>query len=313
MLILSQNNSFVKWHDKKIENMRVSKKMIDAGFKERGIRMKFCGQYLEMKYCEDCGKSMISSANLCRDRLCPTCSWRLSLKRFAEMCNCIGFINDLECFDAGFLTLTVRNCKPENLRYTLDTMSKAWNRMRSDRKFRKIVLGTARSVEVTYNEQTKTFHPHFHVIILYKPCDETIMRMLLSHLWERACQLDYKPITDFRIITDKDGPGVNQDNDNLCRAILETFKYSVKSDDVHDMPIGIFRQLVFGISGVRMVSYTGIIKEARKKLEYKTDELTEEDENINLNTCSCGKELQRAVLQWSFTDCQYRLIEKFGI
>lgn len=313
MDIITNTPALVKWSDKKRQNLKISNKMIDAGFPERGTRMRFCGQYLDLRYCPDCGKSIVSSANLCRDRLCPTCSWRLSLKRFAEMCNTISYINDLDTFDAGFLTLTVKNCKPENLRFTLDMMAKAWNRMRADRTFKKLMIGSARSVEVTYNEITKTFHPHFHIIILYTPTDEGEMRALTNRLWANACKLDYTPITDFRVITDKEGAGVNIDNENLTKAILETFKYAVKSDELADMPTGIFRSLVLGIGGVRMVSYTGIIKEARKTLNYKSDELEDEDGEIIIEKCPCGRELQKAVLQWSFTDQQYHKLARFGI
>lgn len=315
MNIITQEVGLVKWTDKKKDNLKISKKMIDAGFQERGLRMKFCGQFLEMKYCPDCGKSAVSSANLCRDRLCPTCSWRLSLKRFAEMCSTISLINDLECFNAGFLTLTVKNCKPENLGFTLKEMAKAWNRMLSNRDLKSYIYGWARSVEVTYNHRTGEFHPHYHIILLYDPgCAEGTLRGLTNRLWSESCRFDYTPVTDFRIIKADDDEGTNIDNENLTKAILETFKYAVKSKEVENMPIGAFRHLVNGIAGVRMVSYGGLIKDARKELGFKKDELTESDGEIQkMENCTCGQHMQKAVLKWSFTDQQYHTLEGFGL
>lgn len=315
MDIITQESPLVKWTDKKKENLFVSRKMIDAGFPERGTRMKFCGQYLDMKICPDCGKSIVSSANLCRDRLCPTCSWRLSLKRFAEMCSTISLINDLECFNAGFLTLTVKNCKPENLGYTISEMAKAWNRVLANRDIKEIVYGWSRSVEITYNSRTGEFHPHYHIILLYDPTiHEGSIRALTSRLWSSSCRFNYTPVTDFRIIKSDEGEGTNLDNENIIKAILETFKYSVKSSEFENMPIATFRHLVNGITGKRLVSYGGIIKTARKELGFKKDELSDEDDEITKQEiCSCGTEMQRALLKWSFTDSQYHKLSEFGI
>lgn len=307
MNIISQNPHFVKWSDKKKKNLIIARKMIDAGFKERGVRMQFCSQFLNMKTCPDCGKSVVSSANLCRDRLCPTCSWRLSLKRYAEMCATFAFINESECFDAGFLTLTVKNCKPSDLRYTILKMSEAWNRMRNDRWMKDKIIGSAKSLEITYNEKSKTFHPHFHIIMLYKPTSEKTMRQRTHELWDNACRLEYVPITDFRVIKSEDN--TNIDNDDISGAILETFKYSVKSDELAPMPLDIFRSLIVGIGGIRTVSYTGIIKQARQKLGYKKDEL-EENEEIEIKKCPCGSQMQEAILYWSFSEKQYKILRK---
>lgn len=308
--IITESPAFVKWSEKKRSANRMADKMIDAGYEKRGLRMKFCGDFLKMKYCPDCGKSFVSSANLCRDKLCPTCAWRLSLKRFAEMCCTLQYINDIDTYNAGFLTLTVRNCAPEELKFTLGEMSKAWNRMLVGRKIKPIIKGWARSVEITYNKKTKTFHPHYHIIMLYDPeMSPGEMAKLTRKKWDDACRLDYEPITDFREIRSNEDAGTNIDNENFVNSILETFKYAVKSDEVEQMPMNIFRALISGIDGVRMVSYGGIIKTARQALDYKKDDLEEEDTEIDISACSCGaKNMREALLKWSFSEQQYQII-----
>lgn len=323
MNIISQKESFVnsakekksvldKWTDKKTASLKVARRMIDAGFIERGKRMQFCGHFLNMKKCPTCGKNEISSANLCRDKLCPTCQWRLSLKRFAEMCATVSYIDDLDEYRAGFLTLTVKNCSPCDLRYTLQTMSKDWNRFLNQRWAKKMLVGSARSVEITFNPFTRTFHPHFHIITLTKPeYDEGFLRGKFNIGWQNASRLDYVPVTDFKFIkADEKGSG-RIDDERLTGAILETFKYATKSDDLESMPLHIFRQFVTAIQGVRFTSFTGIIKEARKQLGYKDSE--DDFEEVQKIKCDCGSSMMDACLAWSFEEKRYKEIkESFG-
>ena len=303
------NEKFQKWTEKKRKNMKISDKMVDAGFRKRGILMRECGTFIHYKTCPDCGKSYISSSNLCRDRLCPTCAWRLSLKRFAEMCQIISKVSEFDMECAGFLTLTVRNCKPENLRYTIKKMNEDWNRMLASRKIKGILLGWAKSLEITYNPENNTFHPHFHVILLFDNfLGEGETQKFFRKAWDKACRLPYEPITDFRLIEEEEN--ISVDNDKVFGAILETFKYSVKDSEIEDMPLGTFRQFVQAISGMRFVSYGGIIKTARRELGMEDNEEDIEN-NIELSRdlCTCGAELIKVVCQWSFTEKQYKRLE----
>ena len=308
-IVNRKDENFLKWTEKKLANIVVADKMIDAGFQQRGYRMRDCGTFLTYKYCPDCGKSFISSSNLCRDKLCPTCSWRLSLKRFAEMCCTINALGDYNLSCAGFLTLTVKNCKPENLRYTIKKMNEDWNRMLAGRRMRVLIIGWARSLEITYNKETNTFHPHFHVIVLFEDLiSEGELNKMFRKAWANACRLPYEPITDFRLI-DRYKESIATDNDKIFNAILETFKYSVKDSELSDMPIPVFRQFVLAIQGLRFVSFGGIIKQARKELGLKESEQDDENDiDLAKDKCTCGAELLKVVCQWSFTERQYKQI-----
>ena len=50
-----------------------------------------------------------------------------------------------------FLTLTVRNCYGEDLRDTLDLMTKSFNKLSERKAFKQAVKGYFRSLEITYN------------------------------------------------------------------------------------------------------------------------------------------------------------------
>lgn len=303
------DEKFVKWSAKKKQNLAVADKMIDAGFKKRGSLMRDCGTFLNFKVCPDCGKSFISSANLCRDRLCPTCAWRLSLKRFAEMCQVVNTLSELDLSCAGFLTLTVKNCKPENLRYTIQKMNEDWNRMLAGRKIKPLLKGWAKSLEITYNPENNTFHPHFHIITLFDEfLGEGETNRFFRKAWSKACRLPYEPITDFRTI-DGTKESLATDNERIYNAIVETFKYSVKDKDLEDMPLQTFRDFVLAVQGLRFVSYGGIIKEARKQLSLNDSEDEENEIELSRDLCTCGAELVKIVCEWSFTDKQYKKLD----
>lgn len=299
-------NDFSSWQTKKAANIKLSKKMYAAGFKRRAYLMEHCGDYIMFGKCEDCGNIEVQHANLCRDRLCPICSWRLSRKLFAEMCQTLCYIRDLDYYSAGFLTLTVKNCKVEELAATLKEMSEAWHRLwASNRVLKQLVAGWARSVEITYNKRTNTFHPHYHVIILYQDIIPLAdMQKKFNRGWETACGKDYTPITDFRVIENIDG-----DNIDLSSAIAETYKYAVKHDVCEDLPLAEFREFVKQIGGKRFQAYGGIIKKARQDLMLTDKEDTEE---VGAQVCmNCGGTLQKYIAEWSFTHNQYVFILEY--
>ncbi len=336
--IIPQKSAYVKWTEKKQKNLIIAQKFLrlsqltednaekalqmgnDAkahqerisaeSYKKRGYRMKECSRFITMSECPDCHRSIASSATLCRDRVCPTCAWRLSAKQSVEMLQTLSYINDIEDYTAVFLTLTVRNCACEQLSPTLEMMASAWNRLLSRRKNRELIKGTARSVEITYNEKRKEFHPHYHIIMLLEPDGRTIgeLNAYFNKEWQTASQLVYQPITDLRAIDNKTMLEYDKTTaERYKKAILETFKYTIKDDSLAEMPLGNFRYYVDGVQGKRLVAYTGIFKDARAKLNFSEDL---EDENETRKCPDCNAEMMQAIYQWSFSKNTYeRFIE----
>lgn len=316
MNIIAFEEEVVKWSDRKRRSMEVSERMKQAGFAKRAAAIAGCGEILQFNKCPDCGKTELSSANFCRDRLCPTCAWRLSLRRYAEMCCVMGTVADkIAPGGAAFLTLTVKNCYPSALRDTLKNMTAAWNRMLARRKIKRLFSGWARAVEVTYNHEMAQFHPHFHIILILSDyalgLGEGVMRRELSDAWYDAMQTNYRPITDYRVIANENA-GVMCDDEQLHRAILETYKYTVKSEELFEMPLAVFRTFVSSMVGVRVASFGGCIKEARKELGYREDDDREEDAPLEAGRpCpACGVAMRAAMLKWSFAKKQYEVIVK---
>ena len=130
------------------------------------------------------------------------------------------------------------------------------------------------------------------------------MNAYFNDEWRKAARLIYQPITDLRLIS-TDAP-LEYDKpiaDLYRRAILETFKYTIKDDQLADMPLGSFRYYVDAINGKRLVNYTGVVKEARQQLDY-SDDL--EAETTAKRCDNCSAEMISAVYQWSFAENTYK-------
>lgn len=314
-----------EWAEYKKASLHVADLLRDAGFEKRAKRVRECATMIKGAKCPQCGRTEITSANFCRDKLCPTCAWRLSLKRYAEFMGMVGYLNDLEDYHVGFLTLTVRNCKPSALRFVLKQMSEDWNRLNSRRHFSRMCDGWARSVEVTYNAETRTFHPHYHIIMIIKgEYDFADYQITLRDEWQAAARLSYVPITDFRevdtqkaaaeISTDSETAGFldmahfRPDSGALSGALLEITKYCFKPKDFDTIPVQDFRELAVALKGLRMCAFGGVLKDARKALEMpETTELDDSDKIVP-RECKCGAIMEEIALRWSFSQAQYEAI-----
>lgn len=96
----------------------------------------YCGTSIGLTY-----DGLIASANFCRNRFCPTCQWRRSVKLFRQNYECFNWI---KARYPGcrfiFLTLTVRNVPIDSLAPRLADMSAAWNRFSQRRDFKRLGL-----------------------------------------------------------------------------------------------------------------------------------------------------------------------------
>lgn len=291
-----------KWYTHKLESQRVARKMYYID-KERAQRMSNCADILVYNLCPDCGAWEIKKANLCRDRFCPTCNWRLSLQRYAKMTQIMQVLAEqYPSTNYSFVTLTVKNCTAENLSSVMSAMAKSWNAMLHKKEYRDgAIAGYARSVEVTYNKITKEFHPHYHVIVAWGEDDFSgrLVSNWLSYAADQGLDANIKAQCSESITTKDEG-------ESMAGAICETFKYAVKSKQLDDMPLAQFRQLVKEIGGKRLVSFGGIFKKIAKEIGAEMEKVEDEDTKLCRH---CGNtQLDKVVYKWSFGDQRYRML-----
>ena len=115
------------------------------------------------------GKKLVR-ANFCRDRLCPMCQWRRSMK-LAYQVNQVCHLAFLEKPGLRFLflTLTTRNVRGDKLKAAIDEMNYGFSKLMNRKEVKRSVEGYFKAIEVTYNSNREDYHPHFHVILAVKP------------------------------------------------------------------------------------------------------------------------------------------------
>lgn len=164
------------------------------GLELRAERCRCCGSMLEFAHSIDADgvvsdESRLHKANFCRDRLCPMCTWRRSLKIFGQVSKVLEYVN-WDKYKAVFVTLTIKNCPLNALKDTIDRIYKAFSRMVQDRRFKESFPGGYfRVLEVTLGKDKKSWHPHLHIIFLakksYGPRSVVYLKQKdLSEIWD---------------------------------------------------------------------------------------------------------------------------------
>lgn len=255
-----------KFSDKKKDSEKLSRVYKFIGEEIRSIKVAECGSYLEFKVTNDSHK--LHHANFCKDRLCPMCNWRRSLKIFSQVS---AVMEEMKDYEFIFLTFTVRNCEGVDLSDTVQAIYDGWRYLYNKNSiFRKSIKGTFRSLEVTRNRLTGTFHPHLHCIMSvrksYFKSADYIKHSEWIKLWRKACKLDYDPW----VYVEK----VKSVGKGISGAIAEVAKYSVKSVDYGASGENV-RIFLNALTARRLCGWTGIFAQIRKKL--KLDDIEDGD------------------------------------
>lgn len=269
-------------------------------FRGRADRVENCGTLLEFRLTEQ--EKRLHKGNFCKDRFCPMCNWRRSLKIFGQVSQIMDVL-EARGYRFLFLTVSVRNALPDisgdNFFTAVQTMYDGWrtlynNYFRKNKTLKDVICGTFRSFEVTINKERKcdngspnpwygSFHPHFHVILAVKPeyfHKAYVKQEQWVEMWRVCCGLDYEPTVDIRTIKPK--PDKKNGETSIAGAVSEVSKYTVKDkdylgldDDGRDSRqldiLGLdrtyyLRVLALGLKGRRLVDMTGCFREVKSRL-----------------------------------------------
>lgn len=239
---------------------------------DKAVRLRDCATSLIFSVLDD-GKKRLKSANFCRVRLCPMCTWRRALKVYSNVVTVLDEMDGSHAFI--FLTLTAKNCSGAELSGELDRLMVAWNRFVLRKPFKQAVKGWYRGLEVTHNvnplsSSYDTFHPHFHCLLAvdkgYFKSRNYLSQESWMDLWQKSLQVDYKPVVDVRRVK-----GSNS------KAVAEAAKYAVKSSDIiipddWDLTVDTVRILDIALHNRRLVAFGGLMKEIHKRLNLEDEE-----------------------------------------
>lgn len=238
--ISPQDRRFRKW------KLATEKLAIELLGTHNGLSQKLgdCATWLLFKQKDEGLK--LASANFCKAKICPLCSWR---KRLVWLQRLYTSLNTIRCLyrDSNpkkklsliFLTLSQRNCIIDDLSKEIKHMSTAWEYfVRQDKysSFSPKVIpseGYFRAMEVTVKLVNWRIYcnVHYHAILVApqgygKKHEDFIHQPEWVKAWRRAMQLDYDPTAHVKFTSFK-----NQS---------EIVKYLVKPLNYN---IGIERQL----------------------------------------------------------------------
>ena len=275
------------WSGKKKRSLLMADHFESGGLDKKAERMHDCANTLVFK--KDNTRLRLFQTWFCKVRLCPMCNWRRSLKIAFQNKKVIEKANEAENLRWLFLTLTVRNVEAEDLKSTLEDMTKAFNRLFKYKQVQKSVKGYFRALEVTKNtnpdsDSFGTYHPHFHVLIAVKPAyfkgGYYIKQSEWGNLWKKAAKLDYMPITHVTTVKPKkqlvDIDGIVQEvhtSISDSKAVFEVSKYPVKDVDIIGIGDTVTEEAVEtvlvldnALSHKRLISYGGILKKIHAEL-----------------------------------------------
>ncbi|MCE2129276.1 protein rep [Streptococcus thermophilus] len=265
--ILVDKNSQGKerdWRGRKILSLKLADIFKELQYKKTFVeRVISCGDTLRFIQNQD-GNLKLYQAYFCKNKLCPMCNWRRSMKYSYQTSRIVDEAIKQEPKGRFlFLTLTVKNVEGKALNSTISQLTKSFDRLFRRAKVKKNLLGYLRSVEVTHNENDNTYHPHIHVLMMVRPSyfqskKDYITQKEWSDMWSQSLKVSYKPMVDVRAVKEK-GKG-------LRGAVLETAKYPTKPIKLDIENKQVVDDLYNGLYRKRQLGYGGLFKTIKKQL-----------------------------------------------
>lgn len=266
-VVLLDKNSKGKnrdWRGRKIMSLKLADVFENLGYKKSMIeRIQSCGEVLSFIRQND-DSLKLYQAYFCKNKLCPMCNWRRSMKYSYQTSRIVDEAIKQEPKGRFlFLTLTVKNVPGVELNGTLTSLTKSFDRLFKRAKVQKNIIGYLRSVEVTHNEITGEYHPHIHVLLMVRPSffqskKDYINQKEWGEMWSQSLKVDYIPMIDIRAVKEK-GKG-------LRGAILETAKYPTKPFKLEIENKQVVDDLYNGLYRKRQLGYGGLFKVIKKQL-----------------------------------------------
>lgn len=223
-----ENQEINKFKELKIENKRIAYFYKLNGDLKKSELINNCSTKL-IEFIDTKENPPITrySTFYCHQRFCPICIHKTS-KAIFKLINDIVSLEENKDKSYLFLTLTVKNCKPDDLSNTVDLLLKAYNKLITNKttQFAKRFLGVFRVLESTFNYRTGEFHPHIHCLVMvdkkyFYDTKKYLTKEKLIKIWQRVLNVDYLPSVDIRATYN-----------TQSKTVAEVSKYTVKSSEI---------------------------------------------------------------------------------
>lgn len=299
------------WKDKKSKSLLLADSYKRLGKIKKYYKVKYCGSRLLFAECKEHNYKKLLAADFCRNRLCPMCNWRRSRMLAKQIMEILHSANFLKPMKFIFLTLTIQNCKGNELPQTIDKLFKGFKRLFELKAVKDNVVGYVRVLEITHNvnkysKSYNTYHPHFHVLIGVKSTyfkNKYIKHSEWVRLWQKALRIDYEPTVNVKRVKPK------KEGQDVESAVLETGKYAVKdSDYILDDKIETDKAVAVldkALKGRRLIGFGKFFREVKKELnigdvESSTADLVGNNEEQECKCPICQSNLKETLYQWHY-------------
>jgi len=250
-----QNKTHAKQYYKAIRKFKTSSKIlsiVDTLKDERQTKTYWKSYHCNSVLLQD---NQTFKGSLCRKRFCTECN-RI---KTAELTN--GYKQPMiELGQLYFVTLTTPNVSGSKLKKEIQLMIKAFQLIKNNiRNTYKIKINGIRKIEITYNQDSNTYHPHFHLIQ-----DNLNASNLIQALWIKQFPNASIKAQDIREINTKDES-----------AFIELFKYATKETNSKGAIYSgeVLHTIYNSIQGIRIYQTYGTIKKVKKPIEEKQTEI----------------------------------------
>lgn len=220
---------------------QVVKALDDAGMIWEAEAIRECGKWFNVYLCPNDGEREYSLVQPCKKRLCPWCSKLRQKKAYALYHEPLAAVKEPK-----MMVLTVKNVPIGDLKPALDRLGKALTKF-WQKSLKKRVKGAVCAIEVTFNREDQTWHPHAHVLL----DGPYLEQAWIANQWIRATQGRGRVVWIER-----------------CRAgwEKELLKYVTKQVSFLDVPAAL-REFVFAAKRFRFLRCWGSFYNLDEKLE----------------------------------------------
>ena len=280
------------WKKRKRMTLNVAE-MMSHYDPDRAALIRDCGTYLEFAITPD-GERKLHRANFCRQRMCSMCQWRRSIKLRWQADQIYQREHD-RGYKHVFVTLTVRNCKGDELTRTVDDLISAAQRWKRTELYKRAFVGSYRALEITYNAETDTYHPHLHYLMTvgedYFRANnpDYITKDKLIAAWREAARLDYDPSVDIEAVRQRDGQ-------TITSACAEICKYPAKSAQCPHWHV--LKTIDYALRGRRLIQWGGITAKIRR--EMKMDDIESGNLIQTADDQNDGVSIEKVVYIWRY-------------
>jgi len=249
-----------KYTEKKQRN-QVFQKFIKRHIGENQMDLvEDCNTFLSFVADKTLEKQKLYKANSCKNRFCPVCAWRKARKDALGLSLMIQYIKQQENKEFIFLTLTTPNVMSDELENEIKRYNNSFRKLIKRKKVGSVIKGYVRKLEITYNKKRDDYNPHFHLLIAVNKSYFTDKRYYISQQeW-----LDlWRDVTGISEITQVQVQKIRQNNN---KELYEMAKYSGKDSD-YLINQKVFDAFYKSLKGKQVLVYSGLFKEAKKKLK----------------------------------------------